>query len=124
MNQLILSFKPKLIDGSDNLWMNSFCKAISELDILSIENLIEDDAIINDQSKWDFLATVRDIFKRLTSNGSSYLIQSVEKCMICNQGCPVLMFRGKEANHWVAFYIAHQDDNLKDITICNLPTGI
>lgn len=105
-------------------WVKRFNTAICNLDILSIETLLNDDIIINDQTKWEFLTTVRDRLAYIRKKGNKHIYVQRETCKVCKYGCPVFLFKGKPDTWWIAFRIEHENGALKDITICNLPTGI
>lgn len=105
-------------------WLLNFKLAISNMDISALELLLDDDFIINDQTKWEFLTEIRNFFNRVQLNGNTELTMTKEKCLKCFHGCPVHLFKGKFNNEWISFYVKEENRVLVDITICNLPTGI
>lgn len=127
MNPSKIIFKKRLqesIDSSSSKWIKEFIDSINSINVSEIEKLIEDERIINDQTKWEFLAYVRDRFYHLKANGNTELTMQMGKCMKCDLGCPVHIFKGLAKTDWIAFNIKEENGFLKDITICNLTSGI
>lgn len=111
-------------DETSESWVNMFKKSILTINISELEVLLDDDMIINDQTKWEFLSEIRNFFNRVQLNGNTELTMTKEKCLKCFHGCPVHLFKGKANNEWISFYVKEENGVLVDITICNLPTGI
>lgn len=124
--QIKFSTVDSITDGESifKSWLLNFKQAISNMDISPLELLLDDDIIINDQTKWEFLSEIRNFFNRVQLNGITELTMSKEKCLKCFHGCPIHLFKGKASNEWIGFYVKEENGVLVDITICNLPTGI
>ncbi len=104
---------------------DAFISACQNMDIVALSDLFNDDAIINDQTKWEFLSTVRDTFTDFRSNGNETLNFEFRKCCFCtkSRGKQVYFFSGKGAYDFIAFYFDKTETDLKNITICNEPSG-
>ena len=105
-------------------WLNNFIDGCKRMDVVAIANLLDDDIIVNNQTKWEFLSYVRDRMDYMKEKGNKSLELRFEECQVCNQGCPVHFFKGINKTDWIAFYVDRKDSDLKDIVICNMPTGI
>lgn len=102
-------------------WLLNFKQAISNMNISALELLLDDDIIINDQTKWEFLTEIRNTFNRSKAKGNSELTLKMEKCLKCFYGCPVHSFYGEAKYAEIGFYIKEENGVLVDITICNIP---
>lgn len=122
-SQLIkVSFNPDISPKAE--WVNEFIQSISKMDIELLERLLDDDHVYNDQSKWDFLAHIRDVFGYNKQDGASELLMRMEKCQVCKYGCPVHYFYSNEIKRWMAFRLDFKGEQLTDIVICNMPTDL
>lgn len=104
-------------------WIAKFIQYCRAVDVVAMEVLLDDDVIINDQSKWEFLSYVRDRFHAIRRSGNQTLELVMDKCVVCHQGCTVHLFKGNSEKDWIAFYINENDGQLKDIVICNMPAS-
>lgn len=105
-------------------WVNEFIQSILNLDIELLEKLLDDDHVYNDQSKWDFLVHVRDVFGYYKQDGVSELRMRMEKCQLCKHGCPVHFFYANAIKRWMAFRLDFKGEQLTDIVICNFPSNL
>jgi len=103
--------------------IQSFIYFCSKMDVSGIESILDDDMIINEQSKWEFLTYVRDRFNDFKPKGITSLQLSLETCKLCFKGCSIHLFKGNSNRDWIAFYFQKENEILKDIIICNYPSG-
>ena len=118
-----LNLKKTLIATEEVLFLKNFTKAIKHMSIFMLESILSDDITINDQSKWEFLAYIRDWFNFLKNEGNDQLTLKREVCMICFAGCEIHFFGGNKMGSGIGFYFEYKDGILKDLTICNASTG-
>jgi len=116
-----ISFKQVEQTNLNAKFIKAFIDACKAIDVLSLETLLEDDIVINNQSKWEFLSHVRDSFNRMKMRGNKALELHMHKCMLCAP-CrykDVHYFKGINKADWIAFMIMIEEEQLKDIVICN-----
>ena len=116
-----ISFKQVEQSNLNVNFITAFIDACKSIDVLSLETLLEDDIVVNNQSKWEFLSHVRDSFNRMKMLGNKTLGLHMHKCMICAP-CrykDVHYFKGINKADWIAFVILMEGEQLKDIVICN-----
>src|SRR5690349_16989939 len=96
-------------------WMDEFMHSCQNMNINEIESLLEDDAFVNNQSKWEFLSYLRDRFDNMKARGNDFLDFKMERCSVCFHNCKVHLFKGKTKSDWVAFYLDISKSIVNDI---------
>jgi hypothetical protein len=102
----------------------TFIKACKEMDVLTIESLLDDnvdiknDKVINNESKWEFLSDLKRKFDLYKTGGAQGMELSMEKCMNCFAGCDIYVFREIKYQGEIALYFDVQEGELKNIQMC------
>jgi hypothetical protein len=92
------------------------------MDIVGLSELLDDDLIINNESKWLFLSHLKTTFDQFKLERISRLYLNEEICLVCYAGKPIHFFQADE-RRGIGFKLDYQLEQLKDITVCNFSTG-
>ena len=119
--KIILNYQSSNVhdDKSENIF-----KTISEMDIVKLVNLIDEDININDTPcKYTLLAEIKELFDIFKSKGDTYLNQSEGHCLHCSYGAITRIFTGNNSGHKYSLKYTLKDNDIIELMQCNYSEG-
>lgn len=95
-------------------------QSISDLDIDSIELLLDDHLTYQDQPKHQFISRLKNILQQFTASGDQELIPYAGTCGSCVKGCKGYAFVGPSSMQHFDLIIQWDGENITDIFCCAL----
>lgn len=95
-------------------------QSISDLDIDSVDMLLEDHRTYQDQPKHQFISRLQNILHQFTASGDQELIPYAGTCGSCVKGCKGYAFVGPNSLQHIDLIIQWDGENITDIFCCAL----
>lgn len=95
-------------------------QSISDLDIDSIELLLDDHRTYQDQPKNQFISRLRNILLQFSASGDQELIPYAGTCGSCVKGCKGYAFVGPHSWQHIDLIIQWDGENITDVFCCAL----
>lgn len=115
--KIILNYQSSNVhdDKSENIF-----ETISQMDIVKLVNLIDEDININDTPcKYTLLAEIKELFDIFQSKGDTYLNQSEGHCLLCSYGAITRIFTGNNSGHQYSLKYTLKNNDIIELMQCN-----
>ena len=99
-------------------------KTISQMDIVKLVDLIDEEININDTPcKYTLLREMKEWFDIFKSKGDTYLNQSEGQCLHCSCGAITKIFTGNNSGHQYSLKYTLKDNDIIELMQCNYSEG-
>jgi hypothetical protein len=95
-------------------------QSISDLDIDSVDMLLDDHRTYQDLPKHVFINRLKHALAEFAASGNQELIPYPGVCGSCNKGCKGYAFVGPNSLEHMDLLIEQDGENIKDIYTCSL----
>ena len=119
--KIILNYQSSSVldDKSEKIF-----ETISQMDILKLVDLIDEDINIDDEPcKYTLLAEIKELFDIFQSKGDTYLNQSEGQCLHCSYGAITKIFTGNNSGHQYSLKYTLKENDIIELMQCNYSEG-
>jgi len=119
--KIILNYQSSSVldDKSEKIF-----ETISQMDILKLVDLIDEDINIDDEPcKYTLLAEIKELFDIFQSKGDTYLNQSEGHCLHCSYGAITKIFTGNNSGHQYSLKYTLKENDIIELMQCNYSEG-
>jgi hypothetical protein len=95
-------------------------QSISDLDIDSIDLLLDDHRTYQDLPKYQFISRLQNILQQFTASGNKELIPYAGSCGSCVKGCKGYAFISPHSLQHIDLIIQYDGENITDVFCCAL----
>ena len=118
--KIILNYQSSLRDNKSE----KIFEAISQMDIVKLVDLIDEDINIDDDPcKYTLLAEMKKWFEVFKHKGDTYLNQSEGNCLHCSYGAITKIFTGNNSGHQYSLKYTLNDNDIIELMQCNYSQG-
>jgi len=118
--KIILNYQSSVHDDK----IEKIFKTISQMDIVKLVDLIDEDININDTPcKYTLLREMKEWFDIFKSKGDAYLNQSEGQCLHCSYGAITKIFTGNNSGHQYSLKYTLKDNDIIELMQCNYSEG-
>ena len=118
--KIILNYQSSLRDNKSE----KIFEAISQMDIVKLVDLIDEDINIDDDPcKYTLLAEMKKWFEVFKHKRDTYLNQSEGNCLHCSYGAITKIFTGNNSGHQYSLKYTLKDNDIIELMQCNYSQG-
>ena len=118
--KMILNYQNHVCDDKSE----KIFEAISQMDIVKLVDLIDEDINIDDDPcKYTLLAEIKEWFYIFKSKGDTYLNQSEGQCLHCSYGAITKIFTGNNSGHQYSLKYTLKENDIIELMQCNYCEG-